>query len=331
VEHALITEANEGTAVGNAISVHHEAIAELEELRSHKADVGVLELRLVVKDVNSVEDEAMGIEQHRDVVLVSKGISLAKVGHGEAMASRASAGEGDENKSDRLGLREGLLHESEIDITSISADGLDVHAIVKDVSLGSGRRTIAENDGLLVRISGLHHTTNRAEDKEFSSTLLRNDEEVGARKLEEATVDEAASLRLTQLELRGPAVLINDDLLDESVDAGLVSGLGLEDVTDGVKDGKVTVVATVGLITTEESGPLDIGHGDAAAVTEEVAGEHGSGERVVVVCASAALESLETLLSSGAVVDAHDVSAVGGDGDAQLICALEFSAHCQNS
>ena len=104
----------------------------------------------------------------------------------------------------------------------------------------------------------------------------------------------------------------------------------LEDVTDGVEDCEVTVVAAISLITTEESRPLDIIHGHAASVTEEVASEHRGRERVEVVAASAALESLQTLLGSGAVAKTKDVGAVGRHRHAKLICTLEFSRHLFN-
>jgi len=327
VIHTLITEADEGTTVRDTISVHHEAIAKLEHLRSDETDVGVLELRIIVKNVNSIEDETMSIKEDRNLMLVSKGINFTKVGHAKAVTSRALTRKRNENKSNRLRLREGLLHQSNVNIAGSSTDGLDVHAIVEDVSLGSCRRTVAQNDALLVRISGLHHLTNSAEKKEFSSTLLRNEEEVRTRKLEVATIDKATSFRLAELKLRRPAVLINDDLLDQSVYTRLISRLGLEDITDSVEDCEVTVVATIGLITTEESRPLNIRHSDAASVAEEVASEHRRGECVVVVTAGATLKGLETLFGGGGVVQTNDMGGVGRNGDTQLISALEFSAH----
>jgi len=327
VESTLIAEAQECTTIGNTVSVHHESITKLEHLRNDIADVLVLEFSLIVKDVDSVEDKAVSIKDDRDTVLLSKSINLTKVAHREAMASRTLARKREKDESNGLGLRKGLGEKSDIDLTCIVADGLDIHAVVKDVSLGSCRRTIAQNDALLVRIGSLHYTANRAEQEEFSSTLLRNKEEVGTRELKIATIDKATSFRMTKLNLRRSAVFINDDFLDESVHARLISGFGLENVTDRVEDCEITVVATIGLITTEEGRPLDISQSNTAAVAEEIASNHGRRESVIVVAASAALEGLETLLSGGGVIQTNDVGGMSRNGNTQLLSSLKFRSH----
>lgn len=59
----------------------------------------------------------------------------------------------------------------------------------------------------------------------YEQQTLRDEEEVGTRELKVASVDEAASFRVTKLLLAGHAVLINDDLLHEGIEARLVSVL----------------------------------------------------------------------------------------------------------
>lgn len=149
----------------------NETIAELEHLSSNETNVLALELRLVIKDVDGIEDKAMSIKDNGDLVLVGKSVDLAQVGHAQAVASRALARQRQENQSDRLGLRESLLHSSDVDVASSVADGLEAHSVVQDVSLGSDRRTVGENNALLVRVVGLHHLTHASEHQELSSTL----------------------------------------------------------------------------------------------------------------------------------------------------------------
>lgn len=102
---------------------------------------------------------------------------------------------------------------------------------------------------------------------------------------------------------------------------------GLENITDGIEDSKVPVVAAVCLITTEESSPLDVGHGHTATIAHKVAREHRRRERVVVVCARAALQCLFALLSRRAVSETQDVRAVCRHRHTQLFSALELCRH----
>lgn len=216
-----------------------------------------------------------------------------------------------------ISLPEVLGGELAEEILAEEVDGLEV--VVTGIAFGGIEETVGRDVELLGDATGVVDLSHVGVEEVLGATTLGADEEVGSSELGNTSVDETTLLLEEELLLElGGGEAVGEDVVDEV----LLVVATLEHITGGIEEAVVTVVSSVGLITSEEGHPLrreglegraylDIGHGGGAGVGKVIDGDHGAGEGEHVVLG-----------------DVHDLGSLFGSADSRAGNGLKGRTWC---
>jgi len=349
LEEAIVTEAEHTTHVAKTIllGAHGEDIAVAEHLTDDITEgsavgaIGLLELL----DEPGVISETSSVEEDRDASLVGDLSDSAKVGHADGLTGGSVVGDGHEDEWDVLVvLLDHLLVAVEIDVALEGVLGVDLagierleevrseevlgnEAVSGGVGLGGVEEAVGRDDPGLGDTALLEGAADGGVQERLCAATLADDEHVGrgltglAEQSECVWVVGRGVLHLAHPPLLGPVVTSAGSVQAAALRGALcrVGREGVESVADGVGEGEEAVVATAGLVTTNDAGPLCVGHGSGTTVRKVVDKEHGGWEgEGVVLCG---IENSLTLLLSDHMALANNISAAGRLNSAKLLLA----------